>query len=141
MRLWHYKLIPVLPEQQLRSQWREVMAIKGKIDISKTPNHLLVNKVLEYPVEHFKNYAMKVYLELVKRGHKPSGTLLDTIMMWDPEVFSKEHRGYMFHDWHTNKYLRQCYHNLEEKYDCGGISESEWKKLDQEYKYLIQTRY
>lgn len=29
MRLWHYKLIPVLPKAQLISQWRECIAIKG----------------------------------------------------------------------------------------------------------------
>lgn len=28
MRLWHYKLIPVLPKEMLVSQWRECIAIK-----------------------------------------------------------------------------------------------------------------
>ena len=28
MRLWHYKLIPVLPQAMLVSQWRECIAIK-----------------------------------------------------------------------------------------------------------------
>ena len=28
MRLWHYKLIPVLPNAMLVSQWRECIAIK-----------------------------------------------------------------------------------------------------------------
>jgi len=26
-------------------------------------------------------------------------------------------------------YLKQCYYNLQEKYDCGGISEEEWEKI------------
>ncbi len=28
MRLWHYKLIPVLPNKMLVSQWRKCIAIK-----------------------------------------------------------------------------------------------------------------
>ncbi|PBE36349.1 hypothetical protein BGU20_18325 [Clostridioides difficile] len=32
MRLWHKDLIDVLPKNQLVSQWRELLAIKGSID-------------------------------------------------------------------------------------------------------------
>jgi len=35
----------------------------------------------------------------------------------------------IYFDWHTDRYLRQCYYNLEEKYDRGGIPEDEWMKI------------
>lgn len=34
---------------------------------------------------------------------------------------------------HNERYLKQCLYNLQEKYDCGGISEDEWK--------IIQDRF
>lgn len=36
-----------------------------------------------------------------------------------------------FPGWHTNRYLIQCYFNLEEKYDCGMIPDSEWKPIEE----------
>lgn len=37
--------------------------------------------------------------------------------------------GELFAGWHNDRYYTQCYHNLEEKYDCGGITEEEWLKI------------
>ena len=48
MRLWHKDLIPVLPRQQLLSQWREVCGIARDINAEGTHNHLLVNRVSNY---------------------------------------------------------------------------------------------
>ena len=31
--------------------------------------------------------------------------------------------------WHNERYLRQCYYNLQEKYDCGLIKEREWREI------------
>lgn len=39
----------------------------------------------------------------------------------------------LFEGWHNERYLKQCYYNLQEKYDCGGISKEEWMKV---YKYV-----
>ena len=36
----------------------------------------------------------------------------------------------LFEEFHNERYLRQCYYNLQEKYDDGIIPEEEWKKLD-----------
>ena len=43
MRLWHYKLIPFLPDNQLKAQWRELNAI-----FLNEPKHILINYVYEY---------------------------------------------------------------------------------------------
>ena len=47
MRLWHKDLIPYLPRQQLLGQWRECCCIVRNIAMLGTPNHILVNKVMD----------------------------------------------------------------------------------------------
>jgi hypothetical protein len=32
----------------------------------------------------------------------------------------------LFGDWHNLRYLRQCYLNLQEKFDCGGVPAAQW---------------
>ena len=53
MRLWHKDLIKALPQQHIVAQWRELSAIAGAIQKSGTPNHILVNFVLDYDYDHF----------------------------------------------------------------------------------------
>lgn len=36
----------------------------------------------------------------------------------------------IYPDWHNDRYLLQCYFNLEEKYDRGGIQHWEWDIVD-----------
>lgn len=33
--------------------------------------------------------------------------------------------------WHEDRYFIQCYYNLQEKYDCGGINPEDWEKIKQ----------
>ena len=35
----------------------------------------------------------------------------------------------LYKDWHDRRYATQCYYNLEEKYDRGGIPDYEWDKI------------
>ena len=72
MRLWHKSLIKVLPRQQLIAQWRECCAIAKNMSKSGTPNHILVNRILDYPLEHFITYTELVINELLKRNYKVS---------------------------------------------------------------------
>ena len=51
MRLWHKDLITVLPRQQLMAQWRECCCIIKNITEKGTPNHLLVNKIMNYDIK------------------------------------------------------------------------------------------
>ena len=32
----------------------------------------------------------------------------------------------LFENWHNDRYLAQCYYNLQEKFDCGGIEAADW---------------
>lgn len=130
MRLWHKDLIPVLPRQQLLGQWRECCLIAKNICEKGSPNHLLVNKIMDYPVDHFHYYAGLVANEMERRGYKCDYSKFDKWLH-----LSKNHCTYenLFSDWHNNRYLFQCIYNLQEKYDCGGINEEEWLAIRKFY--------
>ena len=66
MRLWHKSFIDVLPREQLVAQWRELSSIAGAIQKNGTPNHLLVNFVLDYDYDHFISYAYYIRKEMMK---------------------------------------------------------------------------
>lgn len=141
MRLWHYELIPYLPKQQLLGQWRECMLIAKNLAEKGTPNHILVNRILDYPAWCFENYCQLVAIEIHKRGYKINSKTqakLDLYLYW----FKKDNKLKgkvslkIFEDWHNRRYLDQCFYNLQEKYDCGGITENEFNLLQFGYEKL-----
>ena len=127
MRLWHKDLIPVLPRQQLLGQWREYCLIAKQISETGTPNHLLVNKIMDYPLEDFFTYG--VFQEMYNRGyHADIGKF---IRYFDIKTLNENNvTGNYFENWHNDRYLKQCFYNLQEKYDCGGISEEDWHDIN-----------
>lgn len=132
MRLWHKDLINVLPRKQLISQWRECCAIARNIQVNGTPNHLLVNKVMEYPKWHFMQYTIEVCKECEKRGYKiDRRRFFKWFDQWNDGTVKTHDIGHeeLFAGWHNKMYFRQCFYNLEEKYDCGGISFAEWLEI------------
>lgn len=129
MRLWHTKLIEVLPREQLIECWRELSVIAGAIQKNGTPNHVLVNFVLDYDYNHFISYAYYIREEMTKRGYhtmnnvwmkilalKPDWTLLPIYNIY-PEIMD-------------NTYLTICYYNLKEKWLRGGITFHDWQKIE-----------
>lgn len=128
MRIWHKDLIPVLPKQQLLGQWRECCCIARNIAVNGTPNHLLVNKIMDYPIEHFFWYTDEVRVEMNRRGFKVDDS---KFLKWIPAeidlpvIFHSD----LFKEWHNCRYMLQCLYNLHEKYDCGGIPENEYEKI------------
>lgn len=128
MRLWHWQLINVLPREQLVAQWREVSSIVGSIQLKGTPNHVLVNEVLNYDYDHLISYAYYVRSEMTRRGYKTMDKVWIKITSLKPnwQLIEKED---LFPNWHNERYLRQCYYNLEEKYDRGGIKEEDYNKI------------
>lgn len=135
MRLWHKDLISVLPEMQLKGQWRECCGIASKLAKYGYPNHVLVNKIVNFPLDHFFCYTvLLVYKELDKIGLRPRDRSLEKFM--NDIALAAGHTNFslvshqdLFQGWHSNRYLLQCVMNLEEKYDCGAISESDWFKI------------
>ena len=131
MRLWHKDLIAILPRQQLISQWRECCLIGRCLALKGTPNHLLVNKVADYPMEHFATYCYMVNWWLKKRGYSPSVSTEEAIMDYTGlNLFPYGPEDLLFNNWHNDRYLYQCLSNLEEKFDCGGIPQDEWSAID-----------
>lgn len=131
MRLWHKDLIDVLPRQQLLGQWCELCAIMRNIDAKGAPGHILVNRVMDYPPEHLYSYFALVVDEMTRRGYRCNTSKFTT----------PHHRVYglnrknipkreIFQGWHNGRYLLQCYYNLQEKHDCGGITDEEWQRVE-----------
>ncbi len=132
MRLWHKDLIPVLPRQQLLSQWRECCGIAHDIAEKGTPNHILVNRIMDYSVDNFVEYTEMVIKEFGNRGFQISPKSLNKFRDNIEKCkyrFNNNRICSLFIDWHNNIYLRQCLYNLEEKYICGGIPDEEWQQI------------
>ena len=125
MRLWHKGLIPYLPKQQLLGQWRECCCIARNIAVNGTPNHILVNKIMDYPYSHLNTYTLEVYREMIKRGYKCDWEKYDK---WRANKTITDIND-CFTDWHNTRYLNQCFYNLQEKYDCGGITKEEYHRI------------
>lgn len=134
MRLWHKDLIPVLPRQQLLGQWRECCLIAKQISETGTPNHLLVNKIMEYPADHFYSYAQLIFHEMTERGYKCDWSKFRIWSYWEKIIPLSD----LFAEWHNARYLKQCFYNLQEKYDCGGIPIEEWTRITD---YYQKTRF
>lgn len=144
MRLWHVDLIPYLPCKQLVSQWRECCCVAKDWADYGSPNHVLVNVITKYPLNHYIWYCHKVIEEMTNRGYDVRGisverlnhnieTIRDKARLFNlyPDVTDPIPENVVIYpDWHNDRYLLQCYFNLEEKYDRGGILPWEWDIVD-----------
>lgn len=133
MRLWHKDFISVLPREQLVAQWRELSAIAGAIQKNKTPNHILVNFVLNYDYNHFINYARMVRAEMNRRGYRTMNSVWEKITSlkpdWDYLSYDEIYKEKM-----DNTYLDICFYNLYEKILCeGGIKEPDSSNIIKTY--------
>jgi len=134
MRLWHKDLIPVLPRKQLLAQWRECVLIAKNLAEKGTPNHILVNRILDYPAWHFERYGHLIEEEMIKRGYN-----ITEISRFKFDAYTtswamskgnaKFYVDEIFKYWHNDTYLLQCFSNLQEKYNCGGITQEEYDKV------------
>lgn len=139
IRIWHKDLIHYLPNQQLLGQWRECCCIAKNIAEKGTPNHILVNKIMDYPIAHFCTYTQLVIDELESRGYKISDRAINNFE-WNIDRiceqqnnYNKNHHGdkfELFKYWHNLEYAEICYWNLREKYLNGGIETAEWLDID-----------
>lgn len=128
MRCWHKDLIQFLPKKQLVGQWRECCAIMSGMARKGTVTHPLVKKITDYPLNEFYVYTRLIYAELCTRGYSPRWDAFWT-PYYDMARSTPTMPASIFADWHTDRYLRQCLYNLQEKYDCGVITENEWQKI------------
>lgn len=122
MRLWHKDFISVLPREQLVAQWRELSSIAGAIQKNGTPNHVLVNFVLNYSYDDFISYAYYIREEMTHRGYRTMDSVWNKIISLKPD-----YKLLSFEDVYKEKmdytYFTICFWNLYEKILCGGIKE------------------
>ena len=116
MRIWHYKILNYLPKKTLLAQWRELNSIFAKQD-----KHILINYIYEYDKENLLLYTQYVFRAMENKGMKIKSFTKFNEYFGDCGVSGRDvDKGVNpFPEHHTDRYLRQCYYNLEEKYDRG----------------------
>ena len=140
MRLWHYKLLPYLPDLQFKGQLRELVAIMHDWRDKGKTNHLLINRVMEYPKADLYGYFLEYAVEYEKRyGVLPKHT--DEFR----EFGGHNWTHFPFVDWHNKEYLRVCMANLYEKHFFGigksRITDEELQILLGGYKTITGEEY
>ena len=123
MRLWDYRLLKVLPDRFIVSQWRECIAIKRQWE-KGTLKHRLVSYVMDYDNEVFGDYVRHVVNEMNKRHIRFQTKYWVEILNFTGAYITEHYKE------HNDRYLKQCYYNLQEKYDRGIITKEEWQKIE-----------
>lgn len=145
MRLWHYKLLPYLPDAQFKGQLREMVAIMHDWRDKGTTNHLLINRVMGYTktelLRYFAYYCMVYdfrYEKLPQKDYR-----LEFLAFANMESIVITDRLYT--GWHNDRYLRVCMANLYEKHVFGlgksRITEEEWQRLLEGYRNITGEDY
>lgn len=142
MRLWHVDLLPYLPDLQFKGQLRELVAIMRDWRDKWKTNHLLINKVMEYP----KNELVMYYRQYEHIYRKRYGKNPNVKYRVEMRAFGGAERGDMYkNSWHNKEYLRVCMANLYEKHYFGvgktRITDEEWNRLLEGYKTLTGENY
>ena len=140
MRLWHYKLLSYLPDAQFKGQNRELVAIMHDWRDKRKTNHLLINKVMEYPKSDLYGYFLEYAVEHEKRyGAVPKSS--DEFI----EFGNHQFENHPFNGWHNQEYLRVCMANLYEKHIFGvgksRITDEDWEILCEGYKKITGEDY
>ena len=118
------------------SEWRECIAIKRQWE-KGTLKHRLVSYVKENK-QAFYDYCHDVAEEMKKRNIKfQEKYLLEIFDFCENEIDYLILNKSIFKE-HNDRYLKQCYYNLQEKTDRGIITEEEWKKIEDLFKSEIE---
>lgn len=128
MRLWHKYFISVLPREQLVAQWRELSSIAGAIQKNGTPNHMLVNFVLDYDFDHFISYAELIRNEMTRRSYKTMDSVWNKIVALKPS-WNRLPPSDIYPQKMNKEYMLICYYNLYEKFLCGGFSKENFDSI------------
>lgn len=141
MRLWHYKLLPYLPDAQFKGQLRELVLIMHQWRDKGKTNHLLINRVMQYSKRELTAYFLKYELEYYKRY----GKWLNKYKQEFIGFYDDNEKLTAYDGWHNKEYLRVCMANLYEKHFLGvgksRITDEEWKTLCRGYKEITGEEY
>ena len=143
MRLWHYALLKYLPDLQFKGQHRDMVAIMHDWRDKGETNHLLINKVMEFPRADFARYFIMYEAEYYRRYGRWLTKTWDEFRTFVVEDGSDE-TG-CFDSWHDMDYLRVCMANLYEKHRFGvgksRITDKEWETLVDGYREITGEYY
>lgn len=133
-------MLPYLPNAQFKGQLRELVAIMHDWRDKGTTNHLLINRVMDYPKSEIKIY-FEVYANIYNQRYKKH---ISKKYYNEFENFAKGSSTLMpinaelFDGWHNKEYLRICVYNIYEKYKYGlgksKVTEKEWNRVLEGYK-------
>jgi uncharacterized protein (TIGR02328 family) len=141
MRLWHYELLPYLPDAQFKGQLRELVAIMHDWRDKGKTNHLLINRVMEYPTNDLAKYFIRYEALYHKRYGKWLIKQCEEFIRFD----DRKNSNGVFDSWHNKEYLRVCMANLYEKHFFGigksRITDEEWETLCRGYKEITGEEY
>lgn len=148
MRLWHYELLPYLPDAQFKGQLKELVAIMHDWRDRGQTNHLLINRVMDYDKREFIAYALYYMVFYKCRYFKGvSEKIAEEFYRFaetEDTIWTMEGDSY-FNGWHNKEYLRVCMANLYEKWKFGKgksrITDEEWKRLCDGYRKITGEEY
>ena len=145
MRMWHYRLIPYLPDLQLKGQLRELVAIMHDWRDRGQTNHLLINHIMDYPRFVLYLYFKEYDYYYRKRFGKFISEKYEKEFLEFGLSNKDELPCFIFtYDWQDKVYLRICMANLYEKYLGKGktkLTDNEWNRLKQGYKQITGEDY
>lgn len=116
MRLWHEKIIHLLPKNQLLGQHRECCALRGN---GWKKKHKTVDYVFSYSPYLLFRYHLLVMDEMEKRGYNVSGEwkdknyrgkIAEKYMDLEEEIIEDT-----IYKEHNIEYLDECIENLRNK--------------------------
>lgn len=162
MRLWPYQMLNTLPTQYLLGQWRECLAISGMIKKGDGKvNHSTINRINDYPIEHFAAYCDLVRKEFGRRNFTIGTNTIEKLnnnidyesleYALEEKENSSNHiskintiyiltpdgkKEYLFKNFHNNRYIKQCVYKFQEFYDTGAINKELWNVMCEKFKYL-----
>ena len=149
MRIWHYKLLPYLPDAQFKGQLRELVAIMHDWRDKGKTNHLLINKVMEYQRAELVRYYLAYEAEWKKRYRnwidQKYWAEFKEFMLAPFEDADRDRKTSFSDGWHNKEYLRVCMANLYEKHVFGvgksRITDEEWMRLCEGYREITGEEY
>jgi uncharacterized protein (TIGR02328 family) len=116
MRLWHEKMLALLPRQQLLGQHRECAALRGN---GWGRPHATVNYVFNYSPYKLFQYHMLVMQEMQLRGYKPDKQWLNPLYRGKAipaySSLSPIPRSSPIYPEHNENYWTECEENLMAK--------------------------
>ena len=116
MRLWHEKIIHLLPRNQLLGQHRECCALRGN---GWKKRHKTVDYVFLYSPYNLFRYHLLIMDEMERRGYKVSREWMDknyrgkTAEKYD-NLEEKMIESPIYKE-HNGEYLLECIENLRNK--------------------------